>query len=326
MILCISLNPAVDKMVKLDSIQIGSVNRGSLESVHAGGKAVNVAYDLVLQGDDVILSGFVGGKAGSVITEELKKRRIPFDFIKAVGETRTNMNYIDSAGNITEILEGGHMVDARGEEEFLHLFRKLLDKADMVVLSGSLPAGLNDDFYASLIDLANRREVPVALDASGESLVKAASHHPFLIKPNIREFEYLTGHSYDLSTLDENFDAFIGSGEVKDKMLPDLKLLRSLGIMVICVTFGKQGMLLYVKDEIVFCNAPKVDVVNTVGSGDCILASLIHSFLKNASVHEAAVYASAVASAHVTTLNVGDVDPKLVSELTKKVKRKIINV
>lgn len=320
MILCVSLNPAVDKMLKINSINIGRVNRASVESVHAGGKAVNVAFDLSLQGEEVLLTGFVGGRCGRMILDELKQREMPNKFVMLSTETRTNMNYIDSMGNVTEILEGGHLVDAKSEEEFLHLYMNLVKKAEMVVLSGSLPIGLDEGFYSTLIDRANRVGVPVCLDTSGAPLANAVGHSPFLIKPNINELESLTNHKYDLSPLDIGFQEFFDSASFKNVMLEDLMDLQDLGIAVICVTLGKRGLLLYAKDQIIICDAPKVEVVNTVGSGDCALASLIHSLIKKVSLLECAIYASAVSSAHVNTMNVGDIDPDLVSELTGKVK------
>ncbi|MBO4346402.1 MAG: hexose kinase [Lachnospiraceae bacterium] len=326
MILCVSLNPAIDRMIKIDQIKIGKVNRGNLESVHAGGKAINVAYDLTVQGEDTMVIGFVGGRSGRMITEELKDRGIPYEFIPLGSETRTNMNYIDSFGNVTEILEGGHLVDAKSEEDFLKLYKRVVGKADAVVLSGSLPIGLSDDMYAVLTDMANREGVPVCLDTSGDALAYAVSQSPFLIKPNLAELENLTKHKYDISALDKGFNEFFESVSFKNVMLEDLKDLRKNGIMVICVTFGSRGMLIYVKDEIIVCNAPDVKVVNTVGSGDCVLAAIIHSFIKKASILDSAIYAAAVSSAHVNTMNVGDMDPALVAELTGKVRYGIYKV
>ena len=123
-----------------------------------------------------------------------------------------------------------------------------------------------------------------------------------------------------MSALDESFNAFFESPSFKNVMLSDLKDLQNMGIAIICVTFGKRGLLLFAKNEIIVCDAPDVEVVNTVGSGDCVLAALIHSLMKNCPLLECAIYASAVSSAHVNTLNVGDIDPELVAKLTKKVK------
>jgi 1-phosphofructokinase family hexose kinase len=326
MILCVSLNPAIDKMLKIDEITIGGVSRARIESVHAGGKAINVASNLLLQGDSVKVTGYVGGRAGMQIIEELKKRHLPFDFIRLGTETRTNMNYIDSQGRVTEILESGHLVDAKSEEEFKHLYHKLVKDADMVVLSGSLPIGLGNDTYADMCVTAAREGVPVCLDTSGEALKQAVECAPFLIKPNLNEFEYLTGRTYDFSLFDEDIKAFFESDEFKTGILREFRRLRKKGIMIVCLTLGKRGALIYVKDEIIYVSAPEVDVINTVGSGDCMLASLIHSLVKNADIKEACRYAIAVSSAHVTTMNVAEVDPQVVNDLIKKVKMHVVKV
>ncbi|MCQ2543011.1 MAG: 1-phosphofructokinase family hexose kinase [Lachnospiraceae bacterium] len=320
MILCVSLNPALDKMLRINKIKPGEVNRARLESVHAGGKAINVAFDLKIQGDDALVTGFIGGKTGKVIVEELKQRNMPYEFVRLVTETRTNMNYIDDEGKVTEILEGGHLVDAESEINFIKLYRRLVARADMVVLSGSLPIGLTDEMYAVLTDIANEADVPVCLDTSGDALETGVKHAPFIIKPNLSEFENLTKHKYDFTALDEGFDEFFESASFKNVLLPDLLELRDMGIMIICVTLGAKGLLLFARNRLIVCKAPRVIVENTVGSGDSTLAALIHSLIKKASLEEAAIYSVSVAAAHVTTMNVGDVDPNLVSKLMKEIK------
>lgn len=326
MILCVSMNPAVDKMLKIKSINVGKVNRAMLESVHAGGKAINVAFDLLVQGEEPYVTGFVGGKTGTMITEELKQRQMPYEFVKLASETRTNMNYIDEHGRVTEILETGHLVDAESERNFISVYQKLLKKADMVVLSGSIPVGLPDEMYGILIDMANKERIPVCLDASNEALSIAVEHAPFMIKPNLSELENLTSHKYDLSKLDESIEAFFKDKSFRNVLLPDLTDLLNKGILIVCVTLGEKGLILYARDRLILCKAPKVDVINTVGSGDCTLAALIHSLKKNAPLLDSAVYATAVSSAHVTTMNVADVDPRLVISLTEQVKYGVYKV
>lgn len=319
MILCVSLNPAVDKMLKINSINIGRVNRANVESIHAGGKAINVAYDLLIQGEKAMVTGFVGGRTGMLITEDLKNRNIAYEFIGLATETRTNMNYIDERGRVTEILEAGHLVDAESERKFITLYKKLLTQTDLAVLSGSLPIGLDDQMYGVLIEAANKAGVPVALDTSGEALRHGVQKAPFIIKPNLSELENLTHRKYDLSVLDEGIEEFFESSAFKNVLLPDLCELKNLNIALICVTFGEKGLLIFTKNTIVICKAPKVDVVNTVGSGDCVLSAIIHSMSKQADLIDTAKYATAVSAAHVTTMNVGDMDVKLVSKLIDEI-------
>ncbi len=319
MILCVSLNPAVDKMLKIKSLDIGKVNRASLESVHAGGKAINVAYDLKIQGEQTFLTGFVGGKTGRMIADELDQRQFDYEFVALGTETRTNMNYIDEAGRVTEILEGGHLVDAESERSFITLFKKYIIDASMCVLSGSLPIGLGDDFYGVLIDIAKKENVPVCLDSSGNALYEGVKHIPNLIKPNLSELENLTKCKYDISKLDAGIEEFYQSPSFQNVMLEDLCDLRNMGIEIICVTLSDKGLILLSGRDLVICRAPKVSVVNTVGSGDSVMAALVHSIKRKASAKDMAVYATAVSSAHVTTMNVGDIEPNLVADLMKEI-------
>lgn len=319
MILCVSLNPAVDKMLKIKNIEVGKVNRASLESVHAGGKAINVAYDLKIQGEKTFLTGFVGGKTGRVIAAELDQRQMDYEFVCLGTETRTNMNYIDETGRVTEILEGGHLVDAESERSFISLFKKYIVGSSLCVISGSLPIGLNDDFYGVLIDIAKKENVPVCLDSSGNALYEGVKHIPNLIKPNLEELENLTKCKYDVSKLDIGIEEFYQSPSFQNVMLEDLCDLRNMGIEIVCVTLSDKGMIILSGKDLVICKAPKVSVVNTVGSGDCVMAALVHSIKRKASAKDMAIYATAVSAAHVTTMNVGDIEPNLVAELMKEV-------
>lgn len=319
MILCVSLNPAVDKMLKIKKLEVGKVNRASLESVHAGGKAINVAYDLTIQGDKTFLTGFVGGKTGRIIAAELDQRHLDYEFVALGTETRTNMNYIDEQGNVTEILEGGHLVDAESERSFITLFKKYIIDSSLCVISGSLPIGLNDDFYGVLIDIAKKSNVPVCLDSSGNALYEGVKHIPNLIKPNLSELENLTKCKYDISKLDIGIEEFYQSPSFQNVMLEDLCDLRNMGIEIICVTLGEKGMIILSGKDLVICKAPKVNVVNTVGSGDSVMAALVHSIVRKATAKDMAVYATALSSAHVTTMNVGDVESSAVSKLMKEV-------
>ena len=64
-------------------------------------------------------------------------------------------------------------------------FKNLLESVEVVAISGSLPAGLPVDYYASLVELANQAGKPVVLDCSGAALqaVLESPHKPTVIKP-----------------------------------------------------------------------------------------------------------------------------------------------
>ncbi len=68
--------------------------------------------------------------------------------------------------------------------------------AEFVVFSGSLPRGVDDDFYVEAIREANRRGVPTVLDSEGEPLRRGVEAEPYLVTPNVREAEQLVGHEF----------------------------------------------------------------------------------------------------------------------------------
>ena len=71
-------------------------------------------------------------------------------------------------------------------------YRELLRDAEAVVISGSLPRGMEADVYVRMIQEAKRASVPVLLDTSGPALQECVRAAPVLIKPNQDEIRQLT--------------------------------------------------------------------------------------------------------------------------------------
>ncbi len=303
MIATVTLNPAVDKTMTGAALSPGQVNRMKSMRLFAGGKGVNVTRILRQMEEPVIGLGFAGGFTGDFILEELKKRGVDCHFTRVQGTTRTTLNILSEDGYVTEILEPGEMVSAEEIENFLMTYRLFTDKSDIVVLSGSLPQGVPADLYARLTEIAKEKECRVILDTSGEALVQGIKAHPYLIKPNVKELEYVMGRP--LRELSEIAGAAAA--------------LQEEGIPVVVVSRGKRGLLSVFDSEegkqIVTVSVPDVPVVNTVGSGDCVVASLAWS-LQNAckgssftgeELKEAIRRAAAYSSANVTTMESGSV-------------------
>ncbi len=104
MFLCISLNPAMDKRMRLERLRLRTVNRVHNVCVAPGGKAAHVAMVLKTLGGDVTWLGFAGGASGYALLDGLRKLSIPALPISITGETRTNLELMDESG-VTEILE-----------------------------------------------------------------------------------------------------------------------------------------------------------------------------------------------------------------------------
>ena len=185
MILTVTMNPSVDTRYQLDELIIDDVNRVTPEKT-AGGKGLNVARVLGQLGDDVVATGLLGGHMGAYMAELMDANGINNDFVPIKGETRICLNILH-AGNQTELLESGPTIAPEELDAFTAKFTELAGKADVVTISGSLPRGVEADYYAKITGIAENAGAKVLLDTSGASLEAALKSEikPELVKPNL---------------------------------------------------------------------------------------------------------------------------------------------
>lgn len=289
MILTVCLNPAVDKTCLIDSLVSGEVNRLQSAVNIAGGKGVNVARVLRAFSMPVAIVGFLGGMGGKLIEEDLERMGVEDYCIRIKADTRTNVNILDSDGNVTEILEPGPVVTGKELLEFRKQFLGCLELCELVVLSGSLPEGVPVDFYAQLIRECHMAGCKVMLDGSGEALRQGILAGPDLVKPNKKELEFLAGR--DLNSLE-------------DIKLEARKLLHA-GVGKVVVSLGSEGLLYLDAEWELFWKAKKIKAVNTVGCGDTVVASFSMSELAGEEPEIALQKAVALAAANAMSVENG---------------------
>ncbi len=193
-------------------------------------------------------------------------------FGRISGETRENTTIIDIAsGTETHLLEPGPFITRKEMTEFIRLFLEKLEKAEFVILSGSLPPGVPEDIYSQLIYEANNRGVRSVLDAKGVALKLGLEEKPFLIKPNRVELEDISGKK--LTCLEE--------------IVEEARGLVGRGINMVIVSLGKDGMMLANEDDIWKAVPPEIPVVNSVGSGDALLAGFLFPYLNGRNMEQA---------------------------------------
>lgn len=263
MIYTVTLNPSIDYIVRLDELKTGITNRTTSEEYYIGGKGINVSWVLAELGIKSTALGFVAGFTGEAIEKGLKNPKITADFISLKsGISRINIKI--KAGEETEInCQGPHIDD----EELLILFDKIdnIRSGDTLILAGNIPNTLPDDVYVRIIERLRGKNVQLVVDATKKLLVNSLKYKPFLIKPNRQE-------------LSEIFNTTVKTESDAVKYAQELQ---KMGARNVLVSLGGDGALLV--DEYGKLHKEGVvkgKVLNTVGSGDSMVAGFVAGWIE----------------------------------------------
>lgn len=253
-ILTVTMNPALDKIYFVDDYKVNQVFRPKKVIASAGGKGLNVARVAKLLGHKVGATGFIGGSTGIFIESNIKVLGIEDEFIRISGETRECINITDTKNSTSsEVLEPGPIITKQEITMFINTYKNLIKKYEIITLSGSLSQGIPKDFYRILIKEAKLQGKKILFDTSGEYLLEGIKQKPYLIKPNKDELSILNSQK---------------NNNLKDVLLN----LVEEGIIFPVITLGKDGCLTVINKEVYHFKAPKVEVINPVGSGDSFIA------------------------------------------------------
>ncbi|MFT4186337.1 MAG: 1-phosphofructokinase [Micrococcaceae bacterium] len=279
MIYTVTLNPAIDYIVRVDDLKFGEVNRMDNDLKLPGGKGINVSRILKRTNSVNTALGFVGGFTGKFIKEALKKEHITTDFTEVDDDTRINIK-IKDANQETEINGLGPKI-SNTELDNLKTNISNTDSEDIIVFSGSKPAGVPDDFYQELIEIACQSNAEFVIDTTGKDLMEALQSKPLLVKPNNHELADLFNTEFN---------------SVSD-IIPFGKKLLEKGAKHALVSMAGDGALLFTQDGVYQSNVLKYQVKNSVGAGDSMIAGFVGSYSKNADPIEAFKWGVACGSA-----------------------------
>src|SRR5580698_1406490 len=158
MILVVGLSPAWQRTLTFEEIIHGKVNRAARVSEAASGKGVNVARVASILDADVKLLTVAGGKRGQLLKAKLTRQGLNARVVPVTAETRICQTLLSREAT-TELVEEAGPLTPMEVREVLRAFRLAIRKAELVVLTGTVPKGCGDDFYARLIDESTRRGV-----------------------------------------------------------------------------------------------------------------------------------------------------------------------
>jgi 1-phosphofructokinase/tagatose 6-phosphate kinase len=303
MIVTVTLNAAFARTITVPNFQRGQRHRASAALPLAGGKGINVARALKTLGVPVVATGLAGGQSGLRIVERLTDEAILNDFVRIKEESRTSTAVVDPTTNTyTEINEWGPAVRPDELQILLEKIAYLSQGAQLVVLAGSLPRDVADEFYGEAIHELSRRHIPVAIDTEGEPLRYGVEAEPFLVSPNQQEAESLVGQEFHD---DEDFQ--LGLDEIAE-----------LGARNVLIT-TESGCYAYLRKERKAhryrVDAPRVEPVSTVGAGDTLLAGYIAAWVAGKSDEDCLRAAVAAGTASTLEVGAGLFDPRQASRL-----------
>ena len=262
MIYTVTFNPALDYVVTVNHFTPGRVNRTIRENIFYGGKGINVSALLANLGYQSTALGFVARFTGDEIERGVKKLGFQSDFIKAEkGMSRINVKL--KSDEESEINGMGPEITA-GDVKVL--FEKLshLEQGDVLVLSGSIPACVDEDIYERVMEMLDGRGIRIVVDAEKDLLLNVLKYRPFLIKPNNHELGQMFGVTV---ATDEDIAAYAGK-------------LREMGAVNVLVSMAKDGAILVAEDGSIYRQGvARGTVRNSVGAGDSMVAGFIAGYL-----------------------------------------------
>jgi len=308
MIITVTLNAAMDKSLSVPNFRLGRRHRTVDQQTRAGGKGVNIARTLKLLGQPVIATGFAGGPTGTQIVEQLTEESVLNDFVRIRDESRTNISVLDpTTGEQTEINQRGPLVSSNEVELFQDKLLYLARGAAIVVIAGSLPGGVDPDFYAALIRELHKLNVMTVLDTDGDALRHAVRAEPSVVSPNVLEAEELVGHEFN-----DDRDRLLAVREIVAVGAREAIMTVDDGCFA-QVLNGDGG------SELLRAVIEPREPVAAIGSGDAFLAGYVAARYGGASSEESLRFAVACGTESTRHLGAGVLHPREVDRLVGEV-------
>ncbi|MGB3223952.1 MAG: 1-phosphofructokinase family hexose kinase, partial [Desulforhopalus sp.] len=286
-ILTLTMNPSLDISAEVDRVAATMKMRCDNDRIDPGGGGINVSRAIHILGGSSLAVFPAGGSTGKILIDMLKEqgvdnRPVTTELLSrqsfAVRERETNQQYRFSMS--------GHELPEQTSRECLQMITQYDPPPSFVVVSGSLPPGVPDDFYGKLANHFRQSRTKIILDTSGEPLKKALKEQVYLIKPNQRELEYVC----DCSLAEEN---------VQNEKCREI--IEKGYCEALVLTLGKKGALLTTKEGQYRIPGIEVKEVSAVGAGDSFVGGMVLALQQGKKLPDAFLYAMAAGASALTT-------------------------
>ncbi len=286
-IITLTVNPAVDKNSTVPSLQPDNKLRCSVPNFEPGGGGINVSRAIKELGEDSLCLFFGGGFTGDHLEQLISESGLSHKRIDTKGWTRENFSVVDeSTKKQYRFVMPGAEITQSEYDKILAEIESAISEGDFLVASGSLPAGLNVDFYAKVTDIVNAKKAKMILDTSGEALLHGAKAGVYMLKPNLNELSFLCGEPH------------LSGMQVEQKAR---EFLEQNNCHSLVVSMGPKGALLVTTEIVEHVPAPPVLMKSTVGAGDSMVAGMTLALSRGKTMREVIRFGVACGTAATMT-------------------------
>ena len=306
-IVCVSPNTSTDRISVISGFATGGTFRTVRSFDQAGGSGTHAAYVIDELGGSSHSIVMLGGANGLRWQTAAKTAAMSYDAVAIDGENRSSFVLIDDLrGKIAEVIDAGPQVTAPEAETFLRVVVDAIEGAALLVLSGSIPPGMPETLYRTIIQSASLQRLPVVVDAHSAPLQYALEACPWLIKPNLDEFHQLM--QIGESTMSQRISLLQSqTGAIAENIL---------------LSMSEMGALLSTSTGVWFIappsesvTLPDTEAINPVGSGDAMVGATCKVWLETHDLVLAAKWGMAASWANLGSFGVPEVDAAHIERL-----------
>ncbi len=280
MIYTVTLNPSLDFISQITDLKVGRTNYSSADSMSAGGRAINISRLLRTMHVPTTATGFLGGKTGEFIREELNKQDIPNDFIEIAGTTRINISLFSDQLE-TRVVGEGPTISINEVNELMYYLARIRE-GDFLILAGSLPPNVPVDIYNRMIEIAVVNGASFLPMVSQTLMKPTMEKHPLLITPTLGDLEKI----FDCELRDRE--------EILEKGLACI----DRGAQNVLVNLGREGSLFIDSSRSAYeANGPEGPIISQTYTNIALAAGFIGSYMRTDDPVEAFRSAQAVSNA-----------------------------
>jgi len=264
LILTLTINPSVDRIVFVDRLVFEDRAYILSRSDSAGGRGINASRVLHSFGAKTLAIATSGGANGERLEKLLAKSSFPVKLVHIQQEIRTNFTITDKQGLTVKLNEQGPPITTEELAKVEKAVESRLESATWLMLCGSIPPGVSQEFYAKLIGMARVRKVKTLLDADGDALLHGVEAGPTVVTPNQPEAERLLNR------------ALITRAHFTEAATR----IKAMGAESVLLSLGSRGVVAVGQNQLLEAIPPRIDAVSPLGAGDALAAAYVWASTK----------------------------------------------